>query len=121
MRIANTGVDDQTSATRIEKKARLPSISQGMSPFRYPQRLQRVVDEPDIVVEQKLELEADEDRREHHRKHHKRAQHPLSAHRSLEQQREAEAEQHFEIERKRQKHDGAQERAHRNTRSVNSF
>ena len=88
----------------------MPSISQGIARSGDAQRLQRIVDEPDIVVEQELELEADQDRREHHRKHHQRAQHALAARRLLDQQREAEPEQHFEIERDRQQQHGAAER-----------
>ena len=73
------------------------------------ERLQRVVHQADIVVEHELELEADQDRREHHREHHERAQHALAARRLLDQQRQAEAEQHFEVERDGQQQHGAAE------------
>ena len=109
MRIAKTDVDDQTSAMTIAKKASVAIDQPGNRRLGDAERLQRVVDQPDIVVEQELELEADEDRREHHRKHHQRAQEALAARRPLDQQREAEAEQHFEIERDRQQEDRAAE------------
>ncbi len=107
--MAKTEVDDQTSATRMAMKARLPSISQGIALVGQAERLQRVVHQADIVVEHELELEADEDRREHHREHHQGAQHALAARRLVDQQRQAEAEQHFEIERDGEQQDGAAE------------
>ena len=90
-------------------KARSPSISHGIARLGDAERLQGIVHQADIVVEHELELEADEDRREHHRKHHDRAQDALAARRLLDQQRQAEAEQHFEIERDRQQQHGAAE------------
>ena len=106
--MAKTEVDDQTSATTMAMKARWPSISHGIA-CRDAERLQGVVHQADIVVEHELELEADEDRREHHREHHQRAQDALAARRLLDQHGQAEAEQHFEIERDGQQQNGAAE------------
>lgn len=77
---------------------------------RQAERLQRVVHEADIVVEHELELEADEDRREHHGEHHDGAEQPLSARRLLHQHGKAEAEQHFHVERDGEQENGAAER-----------
>ncbi len=107
--MAKTEVEDQISAMVMAVKARWLSISQGMAAVGQAQRLQRIVHQADIVVEHEFELEADQDRREHHRKHHQRAQDALSPRRLFDQHRKTESEQHFQIERDRQQEHGAAE------------
>jgi hypothetical protein len=57
--------------------------------------LQGVVDQADIVIEHELELEADQDRREHHRKHHDGAQQALAACGLFDKQRQKKAQNHL--------------------------
>ena len=109
IRIAKTEVDDQISAIEDGDEGEMALDQPGDRAVGQAERLQRVVHQADIVVEHELELEADEDRREHHREHHHRAQHALAARRLLDQQGQAETEQHFEVERDGQQQHGAAE------------
>ena len=73
------------------------------------QRMQRIVQDADVVVENELELVADEDRRKHHRKHHDRPERPLAPRNPVDQQGDAQPEQEFEIESDRKEQDRAAE------------
>ena len=69
-----------------------------------------VVDQPDLGVEEPLELEADQDGGEHHRHHHDRAEGALAADHLGHELRDAEAQEEFDVHRQRHEENGAAER-----------
>ena len=70
----------------------------------------RVVRIIETDVENKFELEADQNRRKHHREHHDRAQSALTPGDLVDQKRNPQAEDEFYIQSYRQKQDCASER-----------
>ena len=109
MRIAKTDVDDQTSATRMAKKARWPSISHGIARSVRPSACSALFTSPTLSLNMNLNWKPTRigENIIGNIISVRSKRWPREA--SLDQHRKAEAEQHLEIERDGEQKHGAPE------------
>src|ERR1700722_2652531 len=103
IRIANTGVDDQTSAITMAIKASVPSISHGIACCVIPSDCSALLTRPTLSLNRNLNWKPTRIGENIIGNIIIRAQQTLAARRLFDQQSQAKAKQHFQIERNGQK------------------